>query len=260
MSAQGNPVRTLQARAGADDARDGGAEEELEVTFGAEGPRLQPGEDRAAASAARDLGSGGASALRGAADALALRLAHHDDDDARDACARTAPTRAIGLRRGRGDARAGARRERDEGRRRAISTAALDAIAASARRVRAGDGSRIRRRWRTPLALDRARAADRAGAAGQRGKALVEAWRAEIEANAGADSRQAARRRRRSARLRACVARDVLTRSRHRRRARRRAGRRRQTKRRNEPPPPQAGQRRRRRTKQDARRRRRNAR
>jgi cobaltochelatase CobT len=55
-----------------------GAEEELEVTFGAEGPRLSPGKI-VLPHPPRVISEPEAERLRGQADALALRLAHHDD-------------------------------------------------------------------------------------------------------------------------------------------------------------------------------------
>src|SRR5262245_10951345 len=55
-----------------------GAEEELEVSFGAEGPRLAPGKI-VLPHPPRVISDPEAERLRGQADALALRLAHHDD-------------------------------------------------------------------------------------------------------------------------------------------------------------------------------------
>ncbi len=55
-----------------------GAEEELEVTFGAEGPRLANGKI-VLPHPPRVISDPEAERLRGQADALALRLAHHDD-------------------------------------------------------------------------------------------------------------------------------------------------------------------------------------
>ena len=55
-----------------------GREEELEVTFGAEGPRLSPGKI-VLPHPPRVISEPEAERLRGQADALALRLAHHDD-------------------------------------------------------------------------------------------------------------------------------------------------------------------------------------
>jgi cobaltochelatase CobT len=55
-----------------------GAEEELEVAFGAEGPRLAPGKI-VLPHPPRVISDPEAERLRGQADALALRLAHHDD-------------------------------------------------------------------------------------------------------------------------------------------------------------------------------------
>src|SRR5262245_7634501 len=52
--------------------------EELEVTFGAEGPRLAPGKI-VLAHPPRVISASEAEKLRGQADALALKLAHHDD-------------------------------------------------------------------------------------------------------------------------------------------------------------------------------------
>ena len=55
-----------------------GAEEELEVTFGAEGPRLSPGKI-VLPHPPRVISEPDAQRIRGQADALALKLAHHDD-------------------------------------------------------------------------------------------------------------------------------------------------------------------------------------
>lgn len=55
-----------------------GTEEELEVSFGAEGPRLSPGKI-VLPHPPRVISEPEAERLRGQADALALRLAHHDD-------------------------------------------------------------------------------------------------------------------------------------------------------------------------------------
>ena len=55
-----------------------GAEEALEVTFGAEGPRLSPGRI-VLPHPPRNLSDPDAERIRGQADALALKLAHHDD-------------------------------------------------------------------------------------------------------------------------------------------------------------------------------------
>lgn len=55
-----------------------GAEEELEVSFGAEGPRISPGKI-VLPHPPRVISEPEAERLRGQADGLALRLAHHDD-------------------------------------------------------------------------------------------------------------------------------------------------------------------------------------
>ncbi len=55
-----------------------GAEEELEVTFGAEGPRLSAGKI-VLPHLPRVISDPDAQRIRGQADALALKLAHHDD-------------------------------------------------------------------------------------------------------------------------------------------------------------------------------------
>jgi cobaltochelatase CobT len=55
-----------------------GREDELEVTFGAEGPRLSPGKI-VLPHPPRVISDPEAERIRGQADALALRLAHHDD-------------------------------------------------------------------------------------------------------------------------------------------------------------------------------------
>jgi len=57
-----------------------GAEDELEVTFGAEGPRLSPGKI-VLPHPPRVISDPEAERLRGQADALALRLAHHDEGE-----------------------------------------------------------------------------------------------------------------------------------------------------------------------------------
>ena len=55
-----------------------GSEEELEVTFGAEGPRLSPGKI-VLPHPPRVISDTEAERLRGQAYGLALRLAHHDE-------------------------------------------------------------------------------------------------------------------------------------------------------------------------------------
>ena len=143
-----------------------GAEEELEVTFGAEGPRLAPGKI-VLPHPPRVISDTGSRALRGQADALALRLAHHDER----AHARMRPQGA--------EARA-VFDAVEEMRVQALGANAMKGVANNltaaltdqlrTQRRRAHAGSRRRAACRCAGA-DRARAAHRPGAAGRTRKA-----------------------------------------------------------------------------------------
>jgi cobaltochelatase CobT len=76
MTQRETPTETFK-RALAQSTRALAGTEELEVTFGSEGPRLSPGRV-VLPNPPRSLGGGDAERVRGQADALALRLAHHD--------------------------------------------------------------------------------------------------------------------------------------------------------------------------------------
>lgn len=78
MSARETPTELFKRSLAQTTRALAGAEDELEVTFGAEGPRLSSGKI-VLAHPPRVISEPEAERLRGQADALALRLAHHDD-------------------------------------------------------------------------------------------------------------------------------------------------------------------------------------
>jgi cobaltochelatase CobT len=78
MSVKESPVELFKRSLAQTTRALAGAEEELEVTFGAEGPRLSPGRI-VLPHPPRVISDPEAERIRGQADALALRLAHHDD-------------------------------------------------------------------------------------------------------------------------------------------------------------------------------------
>lgn len=78
MSARETPTELFKRSLAQTTRALAGAEEELEVTFGAEGPRLSPGKI-VLPHLPRVISDPDAQRIRGQADALALKLAHHDD-------------------------------------------------------------------------------------------------------------------------------------------------------------------------------------
>jgi cobaltochelatase CobT len=78
MSAKETPTELFKRSLSQTTRALAGADEELEVTFGAEGPRLSPGKI-VLPHPPRVISDAEAERIRGQADALALRLAHHDD-------------------------------------------------------------------------------------------------------------------------------------------------------------------------------------
>jgi len=158
-----------------------GAEEELEVTFGAEGPRLSPGKI-VLPHPPRVLSDSEAERIRGQADGLALRLAHHDDREHAKLRPQGAEARAVF------DAV-------EEMRVQALGANALKGVAgnltaALTDSLERRGVSRMQDRSLAPIAdavalMVRERLTGLAPPANA--KALVEAWRADIEKSAGAD-------------------------------------------------------------------------
>ncbi len=156
-----------------------GAEDELEVSFGAEGPRLSAGRI-VLPHPPRVISAPEAERIRGQADALALRLAHHDDAEH----ARLRPASA--------DARAVFDAVEDQ-RVQALGANALKGVAANLTAAltdsmeRRG-AARVTDRASAPLAdavamIVRERLTGLAPP--DNAKALVDAWRADVERDAG---------------------------------------------------------------------------
>jgi cobalamin biosynthesis protein CobT len=78
MALKETPVETFKRSLAQTTRALAGREEELEVAFGAEGPRLSPGKI-VLPHPPRVISDPEAERIRGQADALALRLAHHND-------------------------------------------------------------------------------------------------------------------------------------------------------------------------------------
>jgi cobaltochelatase CobT len=78
MSARETPTELFKRSLAQTTRALAGTEEELEVTFGAEGPRLSAGKI-VLPHLPRVISDPDAQRIRGQADALALKLAHHDD-------------------------------------------------------------------------------------------------------------------------------------------------------------------------------------
>src|SRR5262245_35445049 len=93
MSAKETPTELFKRALAQSTRALAGAEDELEVTFGAEGPRLSPGKI-VLPHPPRVISDPEAERMRGQADALALRLAHHDESTHR----RLAPRQNIDAR------------------------------------------------------------------------------------------------------------------------------------------------------------------
>jgi cobaltochelatase CobT len=158
-----------------------GAEDELEVAFGAEGPRLAPGKI-VLPHPPRVISDPEAERIRGQADALALRLAHHDEREH----ARMRPASA--------DARAVFDAVEDM-RIQALGANAMKGVsnnltAALTDALERRGAGRVKDRASAPLAdavalMVRERLTGLAPPANA--KALVDAWRGEIEKSAGRD-------------------------------------------------------------------------
>jgi cobaltochelatase CobT len=157
-----------------------GAEEELEVTFGAEGPRLSPGRI-VLPHPPRNLSDPDAERIRGQADGLALRLAHHDDAQH----ARLRPPSAE------------ARAVFDAVEEQRVQALGANALKGVSNNLTAALTDALERKG-APRMLDRASAPMAEAVAlmvrerltglapPANAKAMVEAWRAEIERDAGA--------------------------------------------------------------------------
>jgi cobaltochelatase CobT len=78
MSARETPVETFKRSLAQTTRALAGTEDELDVAFGAEGPKLSPGRI-VLPHPPRVISHADAERIRGQADAMALRLAHHDD-------------------------------------------------------------------------------------------------------------------------------------------------------------------------------------
>jgi cobaltochelatase CobT len=180
MSAKETPTELFKRALAQSTRALAGAEEELEVTFGAEGPRLSAGRI-VLPHPPRNLSDPDAERIRGQADGLALRLAHHDDA----AHARLRPPSA--------DARA-VFDAVEEMRVQALGANALKGVsnnltAALTDQLERKGAAGMLDRSRAPLAeavalIVRERLTGLAPPANA--KALVDAWRADVERDAGA--------------------------------------------------------------------------
>jgi cobaltochelatase CobT len=181
MSAKESPAELFKRSLAQTTRALAGAEEELEVTFGAEGPRLSPGKI-VLPHPPRVISDPEAERIRGQADALALRLAHHDDREHAKLRPQGAEARAVF------DAV-------EEMRIQSLGANALKGVAgnltaALTDSLERRGAARMQDRTLAPLAdavalMVRERLTGLAPPANA--KALVETWRADIEENAGAD-------------------------------------------------------------------------
>jgi len=179
MSAKETPTELFKRSLAQTTRALAGADEDFEVTFGAEGPRLSPGKI-VLPHPPRVISPGEAERLRGQADGLALRLAHHNDGEH----ARLRPDGA--------DARAVFDAVEDM-RVQALGANAMRGVsnnlsAALTDSLERKGASRMNDRAVAPLAdavalMVRERLTGLAPPANA--KALVESWRAEIEREAG---------------------------------------------------------------------------
>jgi cobaltochelatase CobT len=179
MTAKETPVETFKRSLAQTTRALAGSEDELEVAFGAEGPRLSPGRI-VLPHPPRVISEPDAERIRGQADALALRLAHHDDAEH----ARLRPAGA--------DARAVFDAVEDM-RVQALGANAMKGVsnnltAALTDALERKGASRANDRASAPLA-DAVALMVRERLTGQapppNAKGLVDAWRAEIERDAG---------------------------------------------------------------------------
>lgn len=181
MSAKETPAELFKRSLAQTTRALAGAEEELEVTFGAEGPRLSPGKI-VLPHPPRVLSDSEAERIRGQADGLALRLAHHDDREHSKLRPQGAEARAVF------DAV-------EEMRVQALGANALKGVAgnltaALTDSLERRGVSRMQDRSLAPIAdavalMVRERLTGLAPPSNA--KALVDAWRADIEKSAGAD-------------------------------------------------------------------------
>jgi len=181
MSAKETPAELFKRSLAQTTRALAGADEDFEVTFGAEGPRLSPGKI-VLPHPPRVISDPEAERIRGQADALALRLAHHDDRAHAKLRPQGAEARAVF------DAV-------EEMRVQSLGANALKGVsgnltAALTDSLERRGASRMQDRSLAPLAdavalMVRERLTGLAPP--PNAKALVDAWRAEIEKNAGAD-------------------------------------------------------------------------
>jgi len=181
MSAKETPAELFKRSLAQTTRALAGADEELEVTFGAEGPRLSPGKI-VLPHPPRVISDPEAERIRGQADALALRLAHHDDREHAKLRPQGAEARAVF------DAV-------EEMRVQSLGANALKGVsgnltAALTDSLERRGAARMQDRTLAPIAdavalMVRERLTGLAPPANA--KALVDAWRADIEKNAGAD-------------------------------------------------------------------------
>ncbi len=181
MSAKESPAELFKRSLAQTTRALAGAEEELEVTFGAEGPRLSPGKI-VLPHPPRVLSDPEAERIRGQADGLALRLAHHDDREHAKLRPQGADARAVF------DAVEDMRVQSLGSN--ALKGVANNLTAALTDSLERRGASRMQDRALAPLAdavalMVRERLTGLAPPANAKG--LVNAWRAEIEKNAGAD-------------------------------------------------------------------------
>ncbi|MBX9746787.1 MAG: cobaltochelatase subunit CobT [Hyphomonadaceae bacterium] len=179
MSSRETPSETFKRSLAQTTRALAGAEEELEVTFGAEGPRLSPGKI-VLPHPPRVISDPDAQRIRGQADALALKLAHHDDREH----ARLRPSGAEG--RAVFDAV-------EEMRTQALGANAMKGVAgnlsaALTDSLERRGAARMKDRGTAPLA-DAVALMVRERLTGQappeNARELVNAWRADIERDAG---------------------------------------------------------------------------
>jgi cobaltochelatase CobT len=181
MSAKETPAELFKRSLAQTTRALAGADEDFEVTFGAEGPRLSPGKI-VLPHPPRVISDPEAERIRGQADALALRLAHHDDRAHAKLRPQGAEARAVF------DAV-------EEMRVQSLGANALKGVsgnltAALTDSLERRGASRMQDRSLAPLAdavalMVRERLTGLAPP--PNAKALVDAWRNEIEKNAGAD-------------------------------------------------------------------------
>ncbi|MEQ1812178.1 MAG: cobaltochelatase subunit CobT [Terricaulis sp.] len=181
MSAKESPAELFKRSLAQTTRALAGAEEELEVTFGAEGPRLSPGKI-VLPHPPRVISDPEAERIRGQADGLALRLAHHDEREHAKLRPQGADARAVF------DAV-------EDMRVQALGANALKGVsnnltAALSDSLERRGAARMQDRSLAPLAdavalMVRERLTGLAPPANA--KALVDVWRAEIEKSAGND-------------------------------------------------------------------------